>query len=98
MINIINIAIICVILVVGLLLFKFKKLETLSLFSALKAETMSSLSGSKKLEYAVDWLYSQKIFKDSILRMIPKNVAKWFINFLFNKKKGLIEKEGRKKQ
>ena len=95
MINIINITITIVILAGTFLLFKYKKLETLAVLAALKAEGISMISGSKKLEYAVDWLYSQKLFKDTFLSLIPRNFTKWIVNFVFNHKKLLIEKENR---
>lgn len=98
MINIINIAIIILILAGIYLLFKYKKLETLAVLAALKAEGTAMISGSKKLEYAVDWLYSQKLFKDSFLSLIPKNFTKYVVNFVFNQKKFLIEKENRAKK
>ena len=95
MINIINITIVIVILAGAFLLFKYKKLETLAVLAALKAEGISMISGSKKLEYAVDWLYSQKLFKDTFLSLIPRNFTKLIVNFVFNHKKLLIEKENR---
>ena len=95
MINIINITIVIVILAGAFLLFKYKKLETLAVLAALKAEGISMIAGSKKLEYAVDWLYSQKLFKDTFLSLIPRNFTKWIVNFVFNHKKLLIEKENR---
>ena len=95
MINIINLVIIALILAGVFLLFKYKKLETLAVLAALKAEGLSMISGSGKLEYAVDWLYSQKLFKDSFLSLIPKSFTKWVVNFIFNHKKLLIEKENR---
>ena len=95
MINIINIVIVIIILAVAFLLFKYKKLETIAVLAALKAEGLSMISGSKKLEYAVDWLYSQQLFKDSFLSLIPRNFTKWVVNFVFNHKKFLIEKENR---
>ena len=95
MINIINLVIIALILAGVFLLFKYKKLETLAVLAALKAEGLSMISGSKKLEYAVDWLYSQKLFKDSFLSLIPRSFTKWVVNFIFNHKKLLIEKENR---
>jgi multisubunit Na+/H+ antiporter MnhC subunit len=98
MINIINIAIIILILAGIFLLLKYKKLETLAVLAALKAEGITMITGSKKLEYAVDWLYSQKLFKDSFLSLIPKNFTKWVVNFVFNQKKLLIEMESRKKK
>ncbi|MCP1225220.1 hypothetical protein [Sebaldella sp. S0638] len=98
MINIINITIVIVILAGAFLLFKYKKLETLAVLAALKAEGISMISGSKKLEYAVDWLYSQKLFKDTFLSLIPRNFTKWIVNFVFNHKKLLIEKENRAKK
>ncbi|MDR2879782.1 MAG: hypothetical protein LBV03_07710 [Fusobacteriales bacterium] len=98
MINIINLVIITLILTGIFLLFKYKKLETLAVLAALKAESLSMISGSKKLDYAVDWLYSQKLFKDSFLSLIPRNFTKWVVNFIFNRKKLLIEKENRTKK
>ena len=95
MINIINLVIIVLILTGVFLLFKYKKLETLAVLAALKAEGLSMISGSKKLDYAVDWLYSQKLFKDSFLSLIPRSFTKWVVNFIFNHKKLLIEKENR---
>ena len=95
MINIINIIIVIIILAGAFLLFKYKKLETLAVLAALKAESLSMISGSKKLDYAVDWLYSQKLFKDSFLSLIPRNFTKWIVNSVFNHKKFLIEKENR---
>lgn len=95
MINIINLVIIALILTGVFLLFKYKKLETLAVLAALKAEGLSMISGSSKLEYAVDWLYSQKLFKDSFLSLIPRSFTKWVVNFIFNHKKLLIEKENR---
>ena len=95
MINIINLVIIVLILAGVFLLFKYKKLETLAVLAALKAEGLSMISGSTKLEYAVDWLYSQKLFKDSFLSLIPRSFTKWVVNFIFNHKKLLIEKENR---
>ena len=95
MINIINLVIIVLSLAGVFLLFKYKKLETLAVLAALKAEGLSMISGSSKLEYAVDWLYSQKLFKDSFLSLIPRSFTKWVVNFIFNHKKLLIEKENR---
>ncbi len=95
MINIINLVIIALILAGVFLLFKYKKLETLAVLAALKAEGLSMISGAGKLEYAVDWLYSQKLFKDSFLSLIPRSFTKWVVNFIFNHKKLLIEKENR---
>ncbi|WP_435309519.1 hypothetical protein [Sebaldella termitidis] len=95
MINIINLVIIALILAGVFLLFKYKKLETLAVLAALKAEGLSMISSSGKLEYAVDWLYSQKLFKDSFLSLIPRSFTKWVVNFIFNHKKLLIEKENR---
>ena len=97
MINIINIILIASILIIAFLLFKFKKLETLAVLAALKAEALGMVAGSKKLECAVEWLYKQKLFKDSFLALIPKNFTKWLINFVFNQNKLLIEKEYRSK-
>lgn len=95
MINIINVIIILVILTGAFLLLKYKKLETLAILAALKAEGLSMISGTKKLEFAVDWLYSQKLFRDSFLSLIPRNFTKWVVNFVFNNNKLLIEKENR---
>ncbi len=91
--NLINIIAVIGILGVIFLLFKFKKLETLALLAALRAEALIMLSGTKKLEWAVDWLYSQKLFKDSFLNLIPKNFTKWVVNMIFNKNKANIVKE-----
>ena len=55
--NLINIIAIIGILVGGFLLFKFRKLETLALLAALKAEALGMIVGYRKLEWAVDWLY-----------------------------------------
>ena len=95
MINIINIIIVIVILAGIFLLLKYKKLETLAVLAALKAEGLSMIPGSKKLDFAVEWLYSQKLFKDSFLSLIPRSFTKWTVNFIFNHKKLLIEKEKR---
>ena len=93
MFNVINIIVFILILLSGYLLFKYKKLETIAVLAALKAEGLSMLSGTKKLEWAVDWLYSQKLYKDTFLSLIPRNFTKWFVNLVFNNKKLLIEKE-----
>jgi hypothetical protein len=93
MFNIINIAVFILILLFGFLLFKYKKLETLAVLAALKAEGLTMISGRKKLEWAVDWIYDQKLFKDSFLSLIPRNFTKWVVNVVFNHKKTLIEKE-----
>lgn len=93
MFNIINITIIITIILILFLLFKYKKLETLAVLAALKAESLSMISGTKKLEWAVEWLYKQKLFQDSILSLVPKKYTKYLINFVFNQKKLLIEKE-----
>ena len=98
MLSIVNITVIIFILLFVYLLFKYKKLEVLAVLAALKAEGLSMVSGTKKLEWAVDWLYSQKLFKDSFLSLIPRNYTKWFINIVFNHKKNLIEKESRSKK
>ena len=97
MFNIINITIIVSILIIAFLLFKFKKLQTLAVLAALKAEALGMGAGSKKLEWAVEWLYKQKLFKDSFLALIPKNFTKWIVDFVFNQNKLLIEKEYRNK-
>ena len=91
--NLINIIAIIGILVGGFLLFKFRKLETLALLAALKAEALGMIAGYRKLEWAVDWLYSQKLFKDSFLNLIPKHFTKWVVNMVFNKNKANIVKE-----
>lgn len=97
MFNIINIILVVSIIIIIFLLFKFKKLETLAVLAALKAEALGMVAGSKKLEWAVDWLYNQKLFKDSFLALIPKKFTKWLINSIFNQNKLLIEKEYRSK-
>ena len=93
MFNVINIIVFILILLSGYLLFKYKKLETIAVLATLKAEGLIMLSGTKKLEWAVDWLYSQKLYKDTFLSLIPRNFTKWFVNLVFNNKKPLIEKE-----
>ncbi len=93
MFSITNIIVFVIILLFIFLLFKYKKLETISILAALKAEGISMISGTKKLEYAVEWIYNQKLFKDTFLSLIPRNFTKWFINIIFNHQKSLIEKE-----
>ncbi len=95
--SILNVVLVVVILVGGFLLFKFKKLETLALLAALKAESFGLIGGTIKLEWAVEWLYSQKLFKDSFLALIPKNITKWIVNFVFNRNRLIIEKESNTK-
>ena len=93
MFSIINITIFILILLFIFLLLKYKKLETIAILAALKVEGISMISGTKKLECAVDWIYNQQLFRDTFLSLIPRNVTKWYINVVFNHKKALIEKE-----
>ena len=48
MFSVINLAIFVIILLFIFLLFKYKKLETIAILAALKAEGISMMSGSKK--------------------------------------------------